>query len=118
MPGKRSSFGSPVEPISPPPEPAPESGLGWRRRVPPPGPKDLFRRPFIAIAARAGGSRNIGRDGRGGKRRKPATAGPLTSRYLCIPNWGIGFPVAALYALCAFVPLCLRGSDSHHEDTK
>ena len=29
------------------------SGLWWRRRVPPPGPKDLFRRPFIAIAVLA-----------------------------------------------------------------
>src|SRR3974390_1626714 len=26
------------------------TGLGWRRRVLPPGPKDLLRRPFIAIA--------------------------------------------------------------------
>ena len=67
MPGERSSFGSPVEPISPPPKPALESGLGWRRRVPPPGPKDLLRRPFIAIAALAGGKGNIGGEGRGGK---------------------------------------------------
>src|SRR3977135_4559417 len=27
-----------------------ESGLGWRRRVLPPGPKGLLRRPFIAIS--------------------------------------------------------------------
>src|SRR5438132_1129588 len=26
------------------------AGLGWRRRVLPPGPKGLLRRPFIAIA--------------------------------------------------------------------
>src|SRR5215831_4056249 len=26
------------------------TGLGWRRRVLPPGPKGLLRRPFIAIA--------------------------------------------------------------------
>ena len=51
MPSERSPFKSPVEPISPPPKPADLSGLGWRRRVPPPGPKDVFRCPFIAISA-------------------------------------------------------------------
>ncbi len=35
-------------------------GLWWRRRVPPPGPKGLFHRPFIAIVRRADGT-NIGR---------------------------------------------------------
>src|SRR5215469_6995827 len=28
----------------------PATGLGWRRRVLPPGPKGLLRRPFIAIS--------------------------------------------------------------------
>src|ERR1700678_1210773 len=51
MPSKRSPFESPVEPISPPPEPSENEGLGWRRRVPPPGPKDVFRCPFIAVSA-------------------------------------------------------------------
>jgi hypothetical protein len=51
MPSERSPFGSPVEPISPPPEPSENEGLGWRRRVPPPGPKDVFRCPFIAVSA-------------------------------------------------------------------
>ena len=72
MPSERSPFGSPVEPISPPPKPASMSGLGWRRRVPPPGPKDLFRCPFIAIAALAGDALNIGDEGgagKGGRRR-------------------------------------------------
>ncbi len=35
------------------------SGLGWRRRVPPPGPIGLFRRTFIAIAGLATGKGNI-----------------------------------------------------------
>src|SRR5215475_942580 len=46
-----------VDPISPPPKPVPQrigpqfgTGLGWRRRVLPPGPMGLLRRPFIAIA--------------------------------------------------------------------
>ena len=58
---KEHPLQSPVEPISPPPKPAAIklSGLGWRRRVPPPGPKDLFRCPFIAIAALADGKANI-----------------------------------------------------------
>src|SRR5271156_3785364 len=51
MPSERSPFKSPVEPISPPPEPSENEGLGWRRRVPPPGPKDVFRCPFIAVSA-------------------------------------------------------------------
>src|SRR5271155_3406378 len=51
MPSERSPFKSPVEPISPPPEPSEDEGLGWRRRVPPPGPKDVFRCPFIAVSA-------------------------------------------------------------------
>jgi len=34
---------------------------GWRRRVLPPGPKGLLRRPFITIATLAGGTPNIGR---------------------------------------------------------
>src|ERR1700677_2956657 len=51
MPSERSPFESPVEPISPPPEPSENGGLGWRRRVPPPGPKDVFRCPFIAVSA-------------------------------------------------------------------
>src|SRR5215467_6533479 len=38
-----------VDPVSPPPKPV-RAGLGWRRRVLPPGPKGLLRRPFIAIA--------------------------------------------------------------------
>jgi len=29
-----------------------DCGLGWRRRVLPPGPNSLFRRPFIAIVER------------------------------------------------------------------
>src|SRR5205809_3749441 len=33
---------------------------GWRRRVLPPGPKGLLRRPFITIATLAGGIPNIG----------------------------------------------------------
>src|SRR5712691_11763770 len=33
-----------------PAETQPNAGLGWRRRVLPPGPKGLLRRPFIAIA--------------------------------------------------------------------
>ena len=77
MPGKRSSFWSPVEPISPPPKPAcRHCGLGWRRRVLPPGPKDLFRRPFIAIAALADGKRNIGDRGPGGKGAPTEGHGP------------------------------------------
>src|SRR5262249_25128125 len=32
------------------PQPGTRAGLGWRRRVLPPGPKGLLRRPFIAIA--------------------------------------------------------------------
>ena len=68
MPSERSPFWSPVEPISPPPKPARRvSGLGWRRRVLPPGPKDLLRCPFIAIAARADGKIHIGVRARGGK---------------------------------------------------
>src|SRR5215831_3906148 len=38
-----------VDPISPPPKPV-LAGLWWRRRVLPPGPMGLLRRPFIAIA--------------------------------------------------------------------
>src|SRR5271169_4697427 len=51
MPSERSPFESPVEPISPPPEPSENEGLGWRRRVPPPGPKEVFRCPFIGVFA-------------------------------------------------------------------
>lgn len=49
------------------------AGLWWRRRVPPPGPKGLFRRPFIAIADLADGKRNIGTECARGKRaeRRP-----------------------------------------------
>jgi hypothetical protein len=39
-----------VDPVSPPPQPDLRVGLRWRRRVLPPGPKGLLRRPFIAIA--------------------------------------------------------------------
>ena len=39
-----------VDPSSAPPKPRPGSGLGWSRRVLPPGPKGLLRRPFIAIS--------------------------------------------------------------------
>src|SRR4029079_14391117 len=38
-----------VDPGSAPPKPV-RAGLGWSRRVLPPGPKGLLRRPFIAIA--------------------------------------------------------------------
>src|SRR5262249_34705374 len=38
-----------VDPVSPPPKPR-GPRLGWRRRVLPPGPIGLLRRPFIAIA--------------------------------------------------------------------
>src|SRR6476619_3991281 len=38
-----------VDPISPPPKPV-LAGLWWRRRVLPPGPIGLLRRPFIAIS--------------------------------------------------------------------
>src|SRR6185437_15256610 len=38
-----------VDPSSAPPKPV-LAGLGWSRRVLPPGPKGLLRRPFIAIA--------------------------------------------------------------------
>src|ERR1700704_385987 len=55
MPSKNTPFTPLVDPISPPPQPSarPElemSGLGWRRRVLPPGPKGLLRRSFIAIS--------------------------------------------------------------------
>src|SRR5258705_9605402 len=38
-----------VDPSSAPPKPV-LAGLGWSRRVLPPGPKGLLRRPFIAIS--------------------------------------------------------------------
>ena len=55
MPSERAPFHVPRRTYFAPAETRlPESGLGWRRRVPPPGPKDLFRCPFIAIAAPCG----------------------------------------------------------------
>src|SRR3977135_790616 len=55
MPSKNTPFTPLVDPISPPPQPSAYpalemSGLGWSRRVLPPGPKGLLRRPFIAIS--------------------------------------------------------------------
>jgi len=50
---QKRAFYALVDPISPPPKPGPAgqgTGLGWRRRVLPPGPMGLLRRPFIAIA--------------------------------------------------------------------
>src|SRR5580658_7969221 len=75
MPGKRSPFTSLVEPISPPPKPASRSGLWWRRRVPPPGPKDLFRCPFIAIAVL------VGRRGEYRGRERAREEGPRVGIY-------------------------------------
>ncbi len=67
MPSESIAFTTRVEPVSPPwsrrlPDspylaPPPLAGEGrveaggnwWRRRVPPPGPQRLFRKPFIAI---------------------------------------------------------------------
>jgi len=48
---KEHPFNPPSNLFRPRRNPRSSSGLGWRRRVPPPGPKDLFRCRFIAIAA-------------------------------------------------------------------
>src|SRR5208282_859524 len=111
MPSERSPFGSPVEPISPPPKPAVlKSGLGWRRRVPPPGPKDLFRCPFIAIAALADGVVHIRVTRRGGKgppgpgQSKPnqnhAKPGQAPAKFL--QRKKLGFPSISLSEISLF----------------
>src|SRR5271166_3857970 len=119
MPSKRSPFWSPVEPISPPPKPASRSGLGWRRRVPPPGPKDLFRCPFIAIAEPCGRQltyrgREAGREGGPGPHdvaairidRRISGATDLDS--LVIPWNIVGFPFDSLgFPLFSFAVLSL-----------
>src|SRR5262249_58149557 len=48
-PAQTTALSALVDPISPPPKPV-LAGLWWRRRVLPPGPMGLLRRPFIAIA--------------------------------------------------------------------
>jgi hypothetical protein len=63
MPGKRSSFTLPVEPISPPPKPASRSKSTRNRALveapgTAPGSEELISTPFIAVAAQ-GGARNI-----------------------------------------------------------
>jgi hypothetical protein len=62
MPGESVAFTTRVEPVSPPGAAAgirfvaigiaKDGGKWWRRRVPPPGPQRLFRKPFIAIVGR------------------------------------------------------------------
>jgi hypothetical protein len=83
---------------------------GWRRRVLPPGPKGLLRRPFITIATLAGGTPNIGRqelrrkacppkpDGRrrGAFFPSPREAGTRVAR-ACAPGEGL--------SRCARVPV-------------
>jgi len=64
-----------VDPVSAPPKFTPEHELWWSRRVLPPGPIGLLRRPFIAIAGLAAGPLNIGagrlrRKGEGVSREK------------------------------------------------
>src|SRR5580704_9690014 len=54
MPSKSTPFTPSSILVRPHPKPVAmrqlDSGLGWRRRVLPPGPKGLLRRPFIAIS--------------------------------------------------------------------
>src|SRR5881227_1267733 len=64
IPGKSTSF-TPSSILFRPRRCSPEALSraklhGWRRRVLPPGPKGLLRRPFITIAALASGTPNIG----------------------------------------------------------
>ena len=61
MPGKSTTFTPSSILFRPRPQAAPIGcqGLWWRRRVPPPGPMGLLRRPFIAIAGLSTGRPNI-----------------------------------------------------------
>jgi len=62
MPSEKSSFTPSSILFRPRPKPRvvlKKHGLGWRRRVPPPGPIGLLRSSFIAIAAASAGKMNI-----------------------------------------------------------
>jgi len=62
MPSEKSSFTPSSILFRPRPRPRvvlKKHGLGWRRRVPPPGPIGLLRSSFIAIAAASAGKMNI-----------------------------------------------------------
>jgi hypothetical protein len=51
MPSKETPFTPSSILFRPHPSLASRASLGWRRRVPPPGPMGLFRSSFIAIVA-------------------------------------------------------------------
>ena len=77
-------------------------GLWWSRRVLPPGPMGLLRRPFIAIAGVAPGTveyrdewlRNKDRD-RGGRGEFRGLHGPLSRLGGAAPGAARGYPVTA-----------------------
>src|SRR6476646_423970 len=77
-----------VDPSSAPPKPV-LAGLGWSRRVLPPGPKGLLRRPFIAIS----GLRRHSQYRRGRLRKEEPRVRPSRA----------GFPAAALTTLSNLV---------------
>ena len=92
IPGKSSSFRPSSILFRPrrrpdtrsPTGPCPRSGLRWRRRVLPPGPKGLLRRAFIAIAGlrrhpQYKPGRLTKKDRRAGVSRPPARGSQLLS---------------------------------------